>query len=395
MLRAATATLRPLLFVGEKTPHRSSRLRADTFPSNCARHYHPWFGGGTESTEGGFRLAKSAAASKANLQSQPAPESEAPAEVGSDSRVVASHKPGDAPLAGHAQLDLNSFAKSREALDQQLKFWALAIEDTGRSWRQLDEQVASASGELLRLREIEKEFQKLSVSHAEGTKSLESLRIEFAETRSKEAAANDRANKLEDICEQIKERALEIHNSLQATRASEQGLQGEVTAIRSELVELRRRVQEEESGRVAAEETNAKLQAAVAELESVEAEARNRVARLTEDNKVMSQKLPQLAADASSWHKQFSASERENTRMQSERKMSAGRVAELEDEIRTLRLDLASIVKGSAERPADDVTDAAIEAQLTDLGLDEMDLVSSLDRAFSADEELDGPDRKI
>lgn len=293
-----------------------------------------------------------------------------------------------------AAIDLNSFAKTREALDQQLKFWALAIEDTGKSWRQLDDQVASASSELLRLREIEKEFQKLSVSHAEGQKSLEAVRAELSETRAKETAANDRANKLEDICEQIKERALEIHNSLQATRASEQALQSEVTTIRSELVELRRRVQEEESGRVAAEESNAKLQATVTELESVEAEARNRVARLTEENKVMSQKLPQLAADASSWQKQFLASERENARMQSERKVSAERVGELEDEIRTLRLDLASIVKGSAERPADDVTDAAIEAQLTDLGIDEMDLVSSLDRAFSADDDLDGSGSK-
>jgi chromosome segregation ATPase len=294
------------------------------------------------------------------------------------------------PVDASSAVDLSVFAKAREAIDQQMKFWALAIEDTGRSWKQFDDQVSGASSELVRLRETEKDFRQLSVLYGDEKAAAETLRTELADVKTKEAAANDRAAKLEDICEQIKERALEIHTALQTTRASEQKLQGELGGIKSELVELRRIAQEESAGRLAAEERNGKLQTLVGELEAVEAEARERLAKMTQDNKVMAQQVPQLLADCNSWQKQFSASERENTRMQSERRVAAERIADLEAEIKTLRSDLASLV-GAQPAKAEDQPVAQAAPQNDGDDFDDTDLVSSLDRAFAAGESKDSP----
>lgn len=295
------------------------------------------------------------------------------------------------PISPGAPVDLNAFAKAREALEQQLKFWTLAIEDTNRSWRQFDDQIGGASGELVRLRDIEKEFRHLSTLHEQEMKKADAVRLDLADTRTREAAASDRAAKLEDICEQIKERAMEIHTALQTTRANEQRLQNELQSSQSELVNLRRAVQEEEAGRVAAEDRNGKMLKMIAEIEAVETEARERVARLTDENKVMAQQLPQLLADRNSWEKQFSASERENARMQSERKSSGDRIGELEAEIRTLRSDLASLV---GEKPATATTAIPVEESKPEpagemIEDDDLDLVSSLDRAFGAGDVAD------
>lgn len=342
-------------------------------------------------------MAKSAgAATKSYAQPQP------------DNRNSNDSKPADAQAAGSPEavsgpvavppaesgdaasaLDLNAFGKAREAIEQQLKFWALAVEDTSRSWKQFDDQVAGASSELVRLRETERQFLALSTAHAEEKAKAETLGAELAEVKAKEAAANDRAAKLEDICEQIKERALEIHTALQTTRASEQKLQSEMGGIRSELVELRRTAQEEMAGRVAAEERNGKLQTLVGQLEAVELEARERVAKLAHDNREMAQQVPQLIADCNSWQKQFSASERENTRMQAERRISADRITELEAEIKTLRSDLASLVAVPSAETQDKPVEVETTAPADDF--DDTDLVSSLDRAFAAGETKDAP----
>lgn len=360
------------------------------------------------------KLAKSAGpAPKAVSQSQPSQTGDADKKNGGAKEdVVVAGAPQDAdkpqadasnvpaPANVAALVDLNSFAKAREALEQQLKFWALAIEDTNRSWRQFDDQVGGASSELVRLRDMEKEFTHLSTLHSQEMAKAEATRLDLADTRTRETAATERAAKLEDICEQIKERAMEIHTALQASRANEQKLQSELKTAESELVLLRRTVQEEEAGRVAAEDRNGKMLKMLADLEAVETEARERVAKLADENKVLSQQLPQLLADRNSWEKQFSASERENTRMQTERKMQADRVNELESEIRTLRADLASLtggrtapandepkaepVKASNDRASDNIGD--IEG---DIEADDFDLVSSLDRAFSGSDEPD------
>lgn len=359
--------------------------------------------------KGNNELAKSAGPAPKNAaQSQPSKsvetdkkKIEAADAAGSDAAPSQdAAKPKDiVPATGLAPLDLNSFAKARDALEQQLKFWTIAIDDTNRSWRQFDDQVVGASSELVRLRDIEKEFLHLSTLHGQEMAKAEAVRLDLADTKAREASATDRAAKLEDICEQIKERAMDIHTALQTTRANEQRLQAEVQASQSELVTLRRAVQEEEAGRIAAEDRNGKMLNMIAELEAVETEARDRVAKLTEDNKIMVQQLPQLLADRNSWEKQFSASERENVRMQAERKVSGDRIGELESEIRTLRADLASLVGGKQPqeatpatvdaRTADERKPEAVEEEIE--GLDDLDLVSSLDRAFGAG---DVPDPK-
>lgn len=294
-----------------------------------------------------------------------------------------------------ASVDLNALAKAHEALEQQMKFWAVSVEDTNRSWKQFGEQVAVASGELVRvraaetrLRDVEQELKRYTVMHSEASERADTLDAQLAEARAREAAANDRAAKFEEICEQIKERALDIHNALQTTRANEQKLQNEQTAIRSELVELRRTAQEEAASRVTAEERIRKLQATLAELGSVEAEARDRAAKLTEENNALALQLPQLVAEAGSWQKQFSASERENARMQAERRLSAERIGELEGEIQTLRSDLASLVTGQAPRPKETHITPAPAVPVQD-EIDDLDLVSSLDRAFGRGETVE------
>lgn len=245
---------------------------------------------------------------------------------------------GSGPVA--PGVDLNALAKAHEALEQQMKFWAASLEDTSRSWNLFGEQVAGASGELVRLRasevrlhDVELELKRHVVMYREAAERADTLDAQLAESRARETTANERAAKFEEICEQIKERAMEIHSALQTTRANEQKLQSEQTAIRSELVELRRTAQEEAASRVAAEERVRKLQATLGELGAVEAEAQKRVVTLTEENQALAQQLPQLVAEAGSWQKQFSASERENARMQSERRVSAERIGELETEI--------------------------------------------------------------
>ncbi len=346
-------------------------------------------------------MAKAASApTKPDARQQPVnhnPGSQASAEGGSADPADGQENTGAGLEVAGSAIDLNVLAKSHEALEQQLKFWAVSIEDTNKSWKQFGEQVASASGELVRLRasearlrDVDRELKRYTVMHEEASVRADALDAELAQAKKRETAANERAAKFEEICEQIKERAVEIHAALQQSRANEQKLQDEHTAIKSELVELRRTAQEESAGRTAAEERIRKLQSAIAELETVHAEMRNGIARLTEENKAVGQQIPKLTAEAASWQKQFSASERENARMQSERRMQAERIGELESEIRTLRSDLASLVSGDPGGSTNAAQEAAIEAAIAE-DMEDLDLVSSLDRAFGRDESQPGP----
>lgn len=323
------------------------------------------------------------------------------------------------PQDKNKAIDLNALAKARDALDQQLKFWKQAMDDTSRSWGEFDEQVAGTSSELVRLRDLEPELARVSALFDEEKRRADTFRTELAEVMAREAEANDRAEKLEEVCEQIKERAVEIHTALQTSRTSEQKLQAELNTFRSRVIELGRNVQDEEAGRIAAEERNTKLQAAIADLEKNESDARARIVKVTEEKVALENQVPQLVADSNSWQKQFSASERENARLQSERRVSAERIADLEAEIKVLREDLASLVGGRAEARAP-VAAAAVAAVATVIEqtpaldarpehvveeaksdnidadnpeelveIDDLDLVSTLDRAFSFDAEQD------
>lgn len=299
-----------------------------------------------------------------------------------------------------AAIDLHALASAHDTLDEQMRFWAVTIEDTSRSWKRFGEQVAGASAEMVRLREaaartpeLEKDLLRINALHDDVRSRAERLETELTQSRTRENAAIERAAKFEEICEQIKERALEIHNALQVSRANEQKLQDEQTGFRSELVELRRTAQEEAAGRVAAESRAGKLDTRVSDLEKSETEANGRIAQLTQDNTTMSEQVPLLMAESEAWRKQLSASERENTRMLAERRGSAERVSELEAEIKTLREDLASLARArplSAPSSAAVVVEAAAPAPAS-ADIDDLDLVSSLDRAFGRGDGADDP----
>lgn len=333
---------------------------------------------------------------------------------GDDSNISVDTSPAPAASAhtGPA-VDLVTIARARDDLDNRFRDLAQTFENATRHWKQLDEQLSVARGEVARLRDVGQAHDRLTTLYSAEKANVERLERDLAETRTRETAANERADKFEEVCEQIKERAVEIHNSLQQARTAEQAAQAEIDKLRSELVEVRRNLQDETASRVSAEDRASKL-------EAVEAEARDRVAKLVQDNKAMAAQVPQLLVERDKWQKQFSASERENARMQSERRVVAERVDELENEIRTLRADLAGLgtraapVSAAAQQPtlpstrepvrASVVTPQAHEpapaaianASSTNSDAefeDDFDLVSSLDRAFSLDEPSETPPR--
>ena len=286
-----------------------------------------------------------------------------------------------------AAFDVGAMTDLGSEFSKNLRSSADAFEAAGRNWMVLAEQLARAGSELDRLGAVEIEHGRVAELYAGEKTANETLQGELNDVRGREAAARDKAAKFEEICETLKQHALEIHNALQESRGKEEKSQQELTSIQSELTELRRVAQEEGAARVNADDRNTQLLAQVARLETDESEVRARLAKLVEDNRQMATQVPKLLADRDNWQKQFSASERENARMQADRKVTQERIADLENEIRTLREDLAPSTSsqsvpsqsllGTSEIAA---SPAETETSLED---DDLDLVASLDRAFS------------
>ncbi len=301
-------------------------------------------------------------------------------------------------LAVRKSFNTAAFADLGSTFGRDLKASVDAFETASRNWMLLADQLVEARTELERLSAVQVEHDRLARLY-DGEKAMTAkLEADLRETKAKETEASERAAKFEEICETIKERAFEIHTALQEVRANEQKLQGELTSVQSELTELRRSAQEEAAARVSAEDQITKLRADVAKFEADDATARERMAKLIDDNKAMAGQVPQLLTDRDNWQKQFSASERENTRMLQQRTIANERIADLENEIRTLRSDLASLTsahaaamtKVSALEPeaGPPSLNRALEPE-ADPVEDDLDLAASLDRAFSSDDDGD------
>lgn len=287
----------------------------------------------------------------------------------------------DNAAAPRKTFDTAAFADLGSNFGRDLRTSVDAFETASRKWMLLADQLVEARTELERLAPLEVEHDRLANLYAGEKAMTEKLEADLRETKAKEAEASERAAKFEEICETIKERAFEIHTALQQSRTNEQKLQADLTGTQSELTELRRTAQEETAARVSAEDQITRLRADVTKFEADDAAARERMAKLVEDNKAMAGQVPQLLADRDNWQKQFSASERENTRMQTQRTISNDRIADLENEIRTLRSDLASLTSAHAAAMTK-VSVLESDAGPVD---DDLDLAASLDRAFSSE----------
>ena len=303
--------------------------------------------------------------------------------------AVTDGKPTGSPGARSAEADLLAVLGSE--FEQHLKSTADAFEAASRKWMSLANRLPAADSELDRLRDVEIDRDRLINLYAGEKAMTESLQAELSQVKARETAAVEKAAQLEEVCETIKERAFEIHTALQQSRSNEQKAQDDLLAMESELTELRRVAQEESAARLSADERNAQLQTTVAKLESAEAEIRASFAKISDDNKSMAAQVPQLLADRDTWQKQFSASERENLRMQADRKGANDRIADLENEIRTLRSDLASLTPSQSVLGIGDVPAPAEEAISE---VDDLDLAASLERAFSSDVEDEAPDTR-
>lgn len=307
--------------------------------------------------------------------------------VTTENAVVAQAElPAEKPTADKARatrksFDTAAFADLGSKFGRDLKASVDAFETAGRHWMQLADQLVEARTELERLNGIEVEHDRLAKLYAGEKAMTEKLDADLREARTKETEAGERAKKFEEICETIKERAFEIHTALQQTRTNEQKLQGELTSAQSELTELRRSAQEEAAARVSAEDQIGRLRADVAKFEADDAASRERMTKLAEDNKIMAGQVPQLLADRDNWQKQFSASERENARMLAQRTIANERIADLENEIKKLRGDLASLTSAHA---AALTKVSALEPESDPI--DDLDLAASLDQAFSSEE---------
>jgi chromosome segregation ATPase len=293
----------------------------------------------------------------------------------------------EAQASSRKPLDFDGLVASSLSVEQQLQASADAFAAAGQKWTLLGDHLVLATAELQRLRGIELERDELARQRTDVKAALEKTEADLRDSKAETVKANDRATKFEEICETIKERAFEIHAALQKSRTAEQDAQTELTTLRSELVELKRVAQDDAAARLVAENRNKELQTVIDRLETDETEARNRIAKLVDDNKALAGQVPQLLSERDTLRKQFSASERENTRMLAERKTSSERIADLENEIVTLRNDLGSLTAApstvTVEELRPTIREAAPEAE-TDA--DDLDLVASLDLAFSEDD---------
>lgn len=252
------------------------------------------------------------------------------------------------PLPARKDFDFDGLVNASLAVEQQLQTSADSFAAANQRWTQLSDHLVAATTELHRLRGVEVERDDLAKLHTDAKALLEKTDAELQEVKVNEAKANDRATKFEEICETIKERAFEIHAALQKSRVAEQDAQSELTTLRSELTELKRVAQDDAAARIVAEGRNKDLQATIEQFEKDDAEARDRIGKLVDDNKALAGQVPQLLSERDALRKQFSASERENARMLSERRVASDRISDLESEIVTLRGDLGSLTSATA-----------------------------------------------
>lgn len=342
--------------------------------------------------------------------------------------------------AARKNFDFDGLVTASLGVETQLQSNADALAATNQKWVQFSDHLVSATTELHRLRGVEAERDDLAKLYADEKTLLEKTDAELRDVKLNEAKANDRATKFEEICETIKERAFEIHAALQKSRVAEQDAQTELAALRAELTDLKRVAQDDAAARIVGETRNKELQASIAQLEKDDADARDRIGKLVEDNKALAGQVPQLLTERDMLRKQFQASERENARMLSERRVASDRIADLENEIVTLRSDLGSLtvapapvsapapvlmaasapahvptpasaqahvsapasapahVSAPASAPVEGLRPAIRDADLEELQDDDLDLVASLDLAFSEEDlqpaTVDEPKRK-
>lgn len=298
-------------------------------------------------------------------------------------------------------LDLNRFSAAGDDFGRQLKSGVSAFEEAVRGWTSLSANLASAKTEIERLRGVEIDRERLDRLYVDASATNDGLRADLDQAKLAEVAGKERISNLEEVVETVKEKALEIHNALQESRANEQKLQSDLATIQTKLVEFERAAQDESVRRTELEDRNATLTASIAKLEADEADVRGRFEKLSEDNRLMATQVPKLLADRDNWQKQFAASERENTRMLADRKVSGDRIGSLEEEIRVLRADIASLTNrpdpaplAAAPLAAAPVAAAAVvetasaepvEDEEPLIDLDELDLAASLDQAFASD----------
>lgn len=287
------------------------------------------------------------------------------------------------PSFSASTFDISAFSAAGSNLQTKIGGFAENFEGLKRGWDALDAQLTASQDEIVRLNAIEMDRGRLA-NELDDQKSVTArLEKDLAASRAEAATASERATKFEEICESIKERAFELHTALQEVKTNEEKYIADLDTAKEQLAEAGRKAQDQGVALTAAEERNKKaderntlLETTVKGLEADNTAARERISKLVEDNKTITSQVPALLVDRERLQKQFSASERENSRLVAERQTLSDRVRGLEDEIRTLRSDLGSLSSSNGARtpvqPAEPVED-------------DLDLEASLERVFSAE----------
>lgn len=347
-------------------------------------------------------MAKASAADKKQKNQQTAPdemdaESTAIIQDDASGTEAVSVEPASGPAIAEANpsgFDLNLLNAASTDAQQRLRVVGESFEEMRRGWDELASQLDRTKDEIVRLNAVELDRGRLANEADQHKATIARLETELNDSKANAAAASERAAKFEEICETIKERAFELHTALQEVKANEEKYVADLDAAKAQLADVGRLAQDEGVARVAAEERSKQLEEAMKRLEADELAARDRIAKLVEDNKTMASQVPALLMDRERWQKQFSASERENARLASERQSMAGRITALEEEIRTLRADLASLASGNSaptnttpgNTTSGNSQQTAESKQVQEEPLDDdLDLEASLERVFSSD----------
>jgi len=304
-------------------------------------------------------------------------------------------------LRSSAAFDTSGLSRAGNDIQQHLLAIAQTVEAASQGWELLNGEIQRSGDEITRLRAAELDRARLIEQLDERTATIARLESEVNEAKAGTTAAAERASKLEEVVEGIKERALELHTSLQDARTKEEKQAADIESLRSQLADAGRQAQDESVARIAAEEKIAKLEGDYKRLESDEMAGRDRLAKIMDDNKTMAAQVPALLMDRDRWQKQLSASERENARLVSERQTLAARISDFEEEIRTLRADLGSLTVSAGSsvavaaptRPplaapstlaAPSVAEVN-ETKAFELNDEDLDLEASLERVFAQD----------
>lgn len=285
--------------------------------------------------------------------------------------------------------DISQFSAAGSDVQSKVAAISESFEGFRRGWAQLESQLTYSQDEIVRLQAVELDRGRMANELDEKKAAAERLEKDLAASRADALAASERATKFEEICESIKERAFELHTALQDVKAKEEQYVTDLEAAKTQLADAGRMAQDEGVARVAAEERNKQLEESVKRLEADDVVARERIAKLVEDNKTITSQVPALLVDRERLQKQFSASERENARLVSERQSLADRMLGLEEEIRTLRADLASLSSNppssssltTQSNPSNGTKEPESAAPVDD----DFDLEASLERVFSAE----------